>query len=100
MSEATSGSEASRDILYLVIAPRFVLVSFGFVSCFDIRISYLYSRRYALSMSLCLSALSKDGCIFISRNSLMAKSRLQTLPLVWDYFLVSDPGPGGGIPIC
>jgi len=51
-------------------------------------------------MLLCLSALSKLGCIFISRNSLMAKSRLQTLPLVWDYFLVSDPGPGGGIPIC
>ena len=36
---------------------------------------FILKALQALRMSLCLSALSNDGLIFISRNSLMAKSR-------------------------
>ena len=81
------------------------------------------TMAYAFSISLCLSALSSEGCIFISRNSLMAKYRwamdipenvitgfelpavtLQSLPTVgaWDepamiqledFFRFGDNGP-------
>ena len=34
----------------------------------------LSTRTYAFNISLCLSARSSDGCIFISRNLTMAKS--------------------------
>ena len=40
-----------------------------------ILLQYDYNSDYALSIFFCLSALSSEGCIFISRNSLMAKSR-------------------------
>ena len=45
------------------------------------RQSSLGVRLYAPRISLCLSVLSSEGCIFISRDSLMAKSRYSVLCL-------------------
>ena len=46
---------------------------------------YFIVLRYAPRISLCFRARSNEGCIFISRNSLMAKSRCSVLCLLFGY---------------